>query len=564
MAKKSKRKKALNSGIFTKVASTDAVSQRLTPWSDRDWFWGLLLILAVILTYQPVWYAGFSWDDDKHVTSNPYVIGPLGVQEIWTSSVWRPFPLVITAFWMEHALWGLTPLPYHLVNVTEQAACSVLLWRVYKSLQIPGAWLGAALWTLHPLQVESVAWISEMKNTQSCLFYLLTVLFFVRCLKEKGLGRQTSVDWNYGASLIFAALAMASKSSTLVLPLVLGLCAWWMEGRLHRRQLIRLVPFFLLSALACALTVVRPPPALNQIVDPQWTRSWPERIATAGDVIWFYLGKLLWPHPLMAVYPRWEINAGSWISYLPLLAVVIGLFILWRYRESWSRPCFFAAIYFIVALSPFLGLLDQSFWLLSFVEDHLQYLASMGPLALAAAGIVRLAEIVIPKKPRLQAGLCAGLLVILGLLSWQRAWVYEGQETLWTDELAKNPDCWVGHNNLGDMLLAKGKMDEAEAHYQKAVELNPKFAQAHYNLGYVRLQKSQFSEAITDFQEALKLSPNYAKAHNNLGIAFVQVGQPDKALVEFQTALQIIPDYPDAQKNLAIMQALARRNAGHE
>ena len=200
----------------------------------------------------------------------------------------------------------------------------------------------------------------------------------------------------------------------------------------------------------------------GEVPDPQWVRTWPERLVAAGDAVWFYLGKLLWPHPLITIYPRWQIDAGQWFSYLPLLAVIIVLFILWLKRGSWSRPWFFAFAYFLVACFRFW---DWSIIIFrySLVFDHYQYLASMGPLALAGAGMVRLADFVIPGRPWLQSSLCAGLLLILGLLSWQRAWAYESEETLWTDTLAKNPNCWVGYNNLGNVLLQKGQVDEAMA-----------------------------------------------------------------------------------------------------
>ena len=561
MAKRSKRKKPLTSEVSRKAAVTEASG--LYPLGlNRDWLWAMVLILSVVIVYQPVWYAGFIWDDDKHLTANPCIIGPLGINEIWTSYMWRPFPLVISVFWVEHAMWGLAPLPYHLVNVAEQASCAIVLWRVYKHLQIPGAWVGAAFWAQHPLQVESVAWISEMKNTQSCLFYLLTILFFVRWLREKEIARQKSDGWNYGLSVVFALLAMASKSSTLVLPIVLMLCAWWVEGRWHWRQAIRFIPFLFLSAVACAITLGSPPTGVPENAELQVARSWPERLATAGDVIWFYLGKLLWPHPLMAIYPRWVIDAANWISYLPLVAAIIVLLVLWWNRASWARPYFFAFSYFLAVLFPFLGLIDQSFWRYSFVEDHLQYLASMGPLALAGAGLVRLGEMVAPKKTWVQNSLSAGVLLILGLVSWQRAWVYQGEATLWTDELAKNPSCYVADNNLGDVSLQKGNVSEAAAHYQKAQEINPRFAKAYYNLGYLRMQQGRFPEAIAQYQKALEINPNYARAHNNLGIALVQTGQIDQAVTEFQQALRIIPGYADATKNLAIAQALARQKAG--
>jgi len=529
--------------------SSGTAAPQLPFWFSRDWLLGLVLVLAVVLAYQPVWQAGFVWDDDVHLTANPCIIGPLGLKEIWTTQSASICPLVFTTFWVEHLLWGLAPLPYHLVNVLLHGACAILLWRVLRSLRVPGAWLGAALWALHPLQVESVAWISEMKNTQSGLFYLFSILFFVKGLRAKDIDVRTGGGWNYALTLLFAALAMASKSSTVVLPVVLCLCAWWVEGRWHWRNLMRLAPIFVMSAVASAVTLwlgtLEP-----AMADAQPARSWPERAATAGDAVWFYVGKLLWPHPLITIYPRWEIDAGLWLSYLPLLAVIVILFILWVKRLSWSRPYFFVLAYFLVVVLPFLGFIDQSFWRYSFVEDHLQYLAGMGPLALAGAGLIRFSEFVLPGKAWLPATLGAGLALILGVTSWQRAWAYESVETLWTDTLARNPNCWVGHNNLGIALLQKGQVDEAMAQFQKALEIKANYADAHNNLGSALLQKGQADEAMGHFQKALEIKPNYADAHYNLGIALLKKGRVDDAMAEYQKALELNPNYADAHNNL--------------
>ena len=171
-------------------------------WFNRDWVWGLTCVLAVIVAYSPVWWAGYIWDDDLYVTANPCIVGPLGLKEIWTTSAADICPLTLTTFWVEHALWGLAPLPYHLVNVLLHGACAVLLWRVLRSLRVPGAWLGAALWALHPVQVESVAWITEMKNTQSGLFFLLSILFFVKWLRARD-RRTNRRGWNYALNFAF-------------------------------------------------------------------------------------------------------------------------------------------------------------------------------------------------------------------------------------------------------------------------------------------------------------------------------------------------------------------------
>jgi protein O-mannosyl-transferase len=485
--------------VSTSAPTTCVRTQEPACWLGRDWLLSLILISFVILAYTPVWKAAFVWDDELILTANPCIVGPLGLKEIWTTTGADICPLTLTTFWAEHALWGLNPLPYHLVNVLTHGTCAVLLWRVLRSLRMQGAWLGAALWALHPVAVESVAWITEMKNTESGLFFLLSMLFFVRWLRTKDLDGRTGGRWNYALSLLFAAVAMAAKSSTVILPVVLCLCAWWVEGRWHWRNVARVLPIFLMALAASALSIWTQGLQLATVTDPRWVRTWPERLATAGDAVWFYLGKLLWPHPLITNYPRWQIDAGQWVSYLPLLAVIVILFIFWLRRESGgagSRACFFAFAYFIVALLPTLGLIDIYIFRYSLVFDHFQYLAGIGPLALAGAALVRLADFIIPKKPWLQSALCAGLLLIVGVASWQRTWVYGSEDVLWTDTLAKNPDSWIAHSNLGNVLFRKGQVDEALKQFQKALEICPNYPEADINLGAAIFQKGQVDQAV--------------------------------------------------------------------
>jgi tetratricopeptide (TPR) repeat protein len=288
---------------------------------------------------------------------------------------------------------------------------------------------------------------------------------------------------------------------------------------------------------------------------PYLVRTWPERLITAADAVWFYVGKLLWPYSLMAIYPRWKINAGEWVSYLPLIAVVIVLVVLWLKRKSWSRPWFFVFAYFLVALVPVLGLVGNSFLRLSFVADHFQYLAAMGPLALAGAGIAWLAETLFPGKGAHQSLLGVGVLIILGTLSWQRALAFESEETLWTDTLAKNPDCGSGYENLAAVLVQKGQLDEAISLYQKAEKLDPYYASAYANFGLALIQKGQVDEAIAQFQKALELNPSDTKVHNNLGHLLLQKGRVDEAIIHFEKVLEIIPTDAEAHNNLGVLLA---------
>jgi tetratricopeptide (TPR) repeat protein len=582
MAKNSKEIQTTDKIVSAHVPVTSPAAQPLPSLLSRDWFWALILILAVILVYLPVWRAGFIWDDDLFTSSNPCIAGPLGLKDIWTGSAPQFYPIVLTTFWLEHVLWGFAPLPYHLLNISLHATCAVVLWRVLRNLEVPGAWLCAALWALHPVQVETVAWIAEMKNTESCLFYLLTILFFVKGLKAGNSGKPGDGHWNDALALLCAALAMATKSSTLLLPVVLALCTWWVKGRWHWRDMAKVGLFLLMTLVVSviALHIMR----RNGTNELQWAQSWPQRLAMAGDIFWFYLGKLVWPHPLMTLYPRWEIDAGQWTSYLPSVTVLLLLSILWLNRQSWSRPYLFAFAYYLVNLLPVMGLFNMTGFRYSLVEDHLQYLASIGPLALAGAGLTWFADFAMSRRPLLWPALCAGLLLILGILVWQQTWIYQSKDTLRTYNLTQNPDCWLTysgqgtglvsneqldnaiefyqktlaihptwaltHESLGLAFVQKGQLDEAIAQYQKTLEIEPGYAKAHIDLGDALLQKNQMDDAIAQYQKAQEIDPSYALAYNDLGLAFVQKGQADDAITQYQKALTIDSNYSEAHNNL--------------
>ena len=518
-------------------------------WLGRSTLAGLLLIFAVFVAYAPVWRAAYIWDDDVLLTINPCIVGPLGLKEIWTTQAADICPLTITTLWAAHKLWGLWPLPYHVLNVLMHAACAVLFWRVLLELRVPGAWLGAALWALHPVQVESAAWIAEMKNTQSGVFYLATVLCFLHSLGSReirGEGGRWKPD---GLTILCAALAMASKSSTVILPVVLCLVAWWMDGRWQWRRLLEVAPIFALSLAATLLSV------WTQWLQPtastglQTGRTWPQRLIIAGDAVWFYLGKLAWPHPLITVYPRWEVGTGTASAFLPLAAVFVVWLILWWKRRSWGLSFLLTWTYFLVALLPTLGLVEMSFFRYSFVADHFVYLASMGPLALAGAGVVRLRHI--PSLPRWsQAVVSTGLLLVLGAASWHRAWAYRNQETVWTDTLAKNPRCWVAYGNLGIAAAERGQLDAAIARYHAALKLGPDEARTHANLGSIFQRQGRLDQAVAEYREALRISPRNVEAYYSLGNIFLDEGQIDQAVAEFRSALKVNDNFIAAHSNL--------------
>ncbi len=290
-------------------ASAGVPAGRIT---GRDWIAWLLPVAAVLIAFWPALSGGFIWDDDAHVIANPCIVGPQGLWDIWTTSAARICPLVLSTFWLEYKLWGMNPLPYHLVNILVHAASGLVLWRVLRALGVRGAWLGALLWAVHPVQTESVAWITELKNTQSGLFYLLSVLFYVRMLRAqqqpgvaqicnlhlppgKGTLEGSAAAGSHGGrdyawALVFGALGMASKTSVVVLPVVLALCGWWVEGRWRWSRLKWLAPLVLMALGAAVLALWTQ--HLEGANHEAWARSVPERIVAAGCVVWFYLGKL--------------------------------------------------------------------------------------------------------------------------------------------------------------------------------------------------------------------------------------------------------------------------------
>ncbi len=562
----------------------------------RDWFWALLLIALVFIAYVQALHAGFIWDDESHLTRNPCVIGPLGLKEIWTSTQAVYYPLVLTVFWALHKFVGLNPLPYHALNVLFHAASAILLWRVLKILQVRGAWLGAAFWALHPVMVQSVAWITELKNTQSCLFYLLSIFFFLKWEEEPRITRISRIElkeaishnhprnpcypW-FVLSLFCFILATLSKPSVVMLPFVLALCIWWMRGNIRWRDALALAPFALVSALASAWTIWEQK-FHARALGTDWAQTLPERLIIAGRAIWFYLGKLLWPHPLIFIYPRWDVHSAQLLAWVPLLGALILLALSWsaatrrrlqsadmpaHSKASWSRAIFFAVAYYVVSLFPVLGFFSVYFFRYSFVSDHFQYLASMGPLALAGAGLATFAARVWETPVELQGtavsqapsalrkapflAICAALLVLLGFLTWQQTAEYHDLNALYTATLKKNPGCWMAHYNLGIVLSEQGKTDQAIDQYRQAITLRSDYPEAQYNLGRLLVQQGRLDEAIEHYEKAVEINPADSEAQNNLGATLFGIGRVDDAIAHYRKALELEPNYAEASCNLA-------------
>ncbi len=505
-------------------------------------FWLSLALLALtVFVYWPVRQAKFVWDDDQHIVANRAVISPAGLKPIWTSFVLPIYyPLTFTVFWLIYQLAGPNPLPYHIVTLTLHAVNALLLLFLLRRLKIREAWLIAALWAVHPVNVESVAWATELKNTLSGVWFFASLLCFLRYERE------LAWKWFVGALLCFAA-ALLSKTSTVMLPVLLLLCAWWQRGRIARADVVRSLPFFVLSLAASFVAVwAQVKEKIAEGAGRTWSLRLPERLIVTGKDLWFYASKTVCPANLMFIYPRWSHDARLLTEWLPLAGAVTTAGILWRFRRTGpGRAATFALGYFVVALSPVLGFFDQYFYRYSFVTDHFQYLASIGIVALVVAVV---ADVV--QGSLLRLAIASAALISLGLLSRQHLSIFADEETLWRDSIARNPQAVIAQNNLGLVLYSQLQYRRAIECFDRALQADPNLAEGHYNLGLVLSELGHHAEAAAQMREALRVGPSFFKAENGLGFELLQLGQSEEAAAHFRRALELDPDYADAHINL--------------
>ncbi len=485
--------------------ASDGSSGWLHDFGKRDWLKGLLLVAAILLFYQPVWHAGFIWDDDAHVT-NPQLRSLAGLARIWMQlgATQQYYPLVHSVFWVEHRLWGDWSPGYHLVNILVHAFAALLLVKVLQRLKIPGAWLGAAIFALHPVEVESVAWVSELKNTLSGVFYLGAALAYLEFDQDRRRG-------GYALALGLFLLGLMSKTVIATLPAALLIVCWWQRGRLSwRRDVLPLIPFFV-AGVAAGLFTAWVERQFGGAQGSEYDFSIVERFLIAGRAIWFYLGKLCWPVNLVFIYPRWQVSqAVGWQYLFPAAVALLLGALVWLQRRR--RGPLAALLFFVLTLFPALGFFNVYPFRFSFVADHFQYLACIGPIVLAAAGLSTGFNRLEKGRSLWTPALGGILLAILGVLTWQQCRTYANIETLWRTTIARNPSCWMAHNNLGLTLVGQGHWEEAIQHYEQALQLKPDFADALNNMGVVRATQGKLDEAVACYQKALRIHPDDLEA----------------------------------------------------
>ena len=516
MAKRSKRKRAAQE-IPEDPAPHQPEPAQVSNHPGNTGLWkiilqALVIVVAGLWAYWPALHGSWLWDDDILVADNFELRSWAGLGKIWfaapTTDYW---PLTWTVLWIEWHLWGNNPLGYHLVSLALHLASSLMIWRILSRLGLSWAWLGGFLFVIHPLAVESVAWISEIKNTLSLLFFLLS---FGAWLDEDE-GRKHG----YLRSILYYLAAMLSKTSTVMLPLVLLLYQWWKRDRITGRDFKRMIPYFAIAALMGTITVFCQNYKLEMGADPMGGPF--TRLIRAGTAVGFYLGKFVVPVDLVTIYPRENFSTDSLVHLLtvPLLAALLAG--LWIARKGWGRHALFGLGFFLINLLPVLGFLKMSYLETSWAADHFAYLPMIGLIGLMVTALQGIDRQLARGARPLWLGAIGAWCLLLTWGSHGYAGLYLNLETLWGHTVLHNPHSWKARNNYGIALQQEDRMPEAIDQFEQALKINPDLPQTRSNLGNALLKTGRMDEAIAQFQQAVQTKSDYAEGYYEMGDAFM-------------------------------------------
>jgi protein O-mannosyl-transferase len=550
----------------------------IDPQRPRFFLPALALVFITLLAYIPVFQNGFIWDDDSYVTANSTLQSVEGLEQIWANPHATPqyYPLVHSTFWLEYHLWGDTVVGYHIDNLLLHAISAVLLWRLLRKLKVPLPWLAAAIWAVHPINVESVAWITERKNVLSGLLYFLAFGAYLRFLGIRDGDQSEDGGWKmedgktasapssilhppssllpYFAAATFFALALLSKTVTSTFPAAVLLILWWKRGRIRLRDVTPLLPFFVAGIGMGAVTGYLERSQVGA-QGPDFTTLTPiDRVLIAGRAVWFYAGKLLVPLNLSFIYPRWHVDSHLAWQYLYPAAAVIVTIALWMLRHRIGRGPLVATLFFIGTLFPALGFVNVYPMRFSFVADHFQYLAGIGFITLVTAAICRFV-----KRRPVRQFLSVLILITLITLTFQECLNYRDALTLWLDTAEKNPRSWMVHANIGHIYKAQHRYDLALAEYQQSLEYGQNEPEPHDTMGWQLAARGKLDEAITEFREAIAIDPGYAPAYANLAKAMIDKGDLAQAELLARQATAIAPHMPEGWGQLGIALELQSR-----
>ena len=519
-------------------------------FSRRDALAALALCLLAGVCYLPAMlWGGLIWDD--FIWSQSQAVpewSGLGTIWSWPSRIYQEahyWPLTYTTFWLEHKIWGLAPAGYHVVNVLLHLLNSLLVWRLLLRLAVPGAWVVAAVFAVHPLHVESVAWIIERKDVLSAIFYLAAVLVWLRFLEQPR-------PWRYGLALLLFAAGLLSKSIVVTLPAALLILQWWKEGRITVRDLRRLAPFFLTAMLITAVDLSSVG-SRHAFLD----YSLAERMLVASRALWFYAGKLVCPTDLAVIYPQWDIGLGDPWAWLYLAGATALAATSWFMRHRIGRGPLAGALFFAVTLSPVLGFVNHGYMIFSLVADRFQYLAGIGVIAVLIGAAVHGAGRLPGRLKSGATGLLVVVLALLGTMTWRQAGIYRNDVTYFSHIVSLNPEARNAHYNLSDALAKAGRREEAlakariaEEILRRALEIDPNHKNTRYYIAEILRLQSRDEEALEAYRAVLEIDPRYAPAHAYMGYVLLQLHRYAEAIKPLNKALILIKAAPTLTSNL--------------
>lgn len=517
----------------------------------------LVLLIAIAVVYAPGRHNQLiEWDDAEYIRDNPALTAPDGLRRIWTPTGQPQFyPLTFTAYWLQYRLWGAEPAGYYAVQVALHAANALLVAALARRLGTSrmAAWLAAALFALHPVQVASVAWLAELKNGLSGMLALAAAWLYLGRQGKGSIGdppgRQTAATsgrgWGgYGLSVVLFAGALLSKTAVMGLPLSLWAAERWVCKRRGGGIELRAAGLLALAAAAAIVTIVvehdRPIEVGGKPA---------QRPLAAAAALWFYVGKLLLPVRQPALYAAWSVDPRSLLWWLPLLGLVLVAIAGWRWRRRLGGLTRWGAIHFLALVAPTLGLVPFGYLAFAPVADHFVYLALVGPCVAVADVATRWAANGTAARRRIVAVAAAAVLTTLGVRSRQQLHIWADAGTLWSRTLRYNPGSAVAHNNLGLYLERKGDWPAARTHYAEAARLKPDYAEAHNNLGSALIHLGEFEAALAACRRAVELQPHFAEAYNNLGTALGSLGRAEEAVAHFEQAARLKPSLAAAYAN---------------
>lgn len=549
----------------------------------------LVILLAGLLIYAPTFHGDWLWDDDQEITASAILPDPNGLVKIWMGKAGADyFPLKTTVQWLFYRVNQTNPTGWHLLNITFHLLNALLVWKVLARLGVREAWLGGLLFCIHPILVESVGWVSELKNTLSLPFLLLAMLAWIRFDDHR---RESDYAW---AIVLFLA-AILCKTSVVMFPFVILLYGWWKRGTLGVMDLVRSAPFFLVSLALGLLTVYfQFKRAIGTETIP--VGDWDSRLATAGMAIWFYFYKCVLPFGLLPIYPRWEVDPPAWWMFLAWPALAGVVFWFWTKRKAWGRHVLFGLGFFLINLFPILGFITMSYMRITWVADHFVYLPVVGLIGLAAAAAGTAYHAASADARRWLYGTGLVVLVALTIQSHRYAGVFANEYEMWTYTLKHNPSAWQAHSRLGKVMLERGNNDAAFYHIGESVRLRPDLAETHNNYGAMLEKKGDLNAAVEELRTAVRIAPDIliykvnlgsllvrmgrhaeglevyeellrAEPGNptflcNQGVALYFLGRNDEAISSFQKALAINPDLKDARENLAAARRKRSQSSG--